>query len=134
MIRDNTHKGIKFRKDQTEKAYQNLIHSPLHIYTGPIMPQEQTADYSLLIHHPSPDLQVDTQYMKGREIFSSTMALRDLTQLQPLGFVNGKPILPVHVIKLMQSAIERGSYRVELVDGETEYKLYRKYHDDKAAS
>lgn len=105
-------------------------HAPFIGYQSTPKTMPQTADYSLLIAHPSPDLQNNLEWMQGREVFKSQIALRDLTQLQPMGFVNGLPILPVHVIKFIQEAVARGSYRVELLDGETEYKLYRKLRDD----
>lgn len=94
------------------------------------MPSEsqQTADFSLFIQHPSPDLQKDEEWMRGKEIFTSTQALRHLGHLEPMGQVNGNMILPPRVIKFLQSSIDEGNYRVELLDGETEYKLYRKFY------
>lgn len=93
------------------------------------MPQVR---FSLLIKHPSPDLQNDPEYMRGREIFNSTMALDELSlaklseKIGGIAQVNGIAILPAFISEFLLTSWRSGAHRVELLIGETEYKMYVK--------
>jgi hypothetical protein len=86
-------------------------------------------DYSLFIKHPSPDIELERAAGKAEpgETFNATIAVRELQALDQIGFtVDGVPLMPAYVVDLLKNAIEAGHYRVELLIGSTEYKLYRK--------
>jgi len=86
-------------------------------------------DYSLFIKTPSPDIPTD-----GREVFNATIAIRDIDAMMTIGFqVDGVPLMPSYIVDFFRQAILAGHYRVELLVGVTEYKLYRKVHKEEKA-
>lgn len=82
--------------------------------------ETQPVKYSLFIKRPSPDLLNDPEYMKGRETFSANIATKDLRE-EP-----ANSLLPPNVYNFMLKEIEGGIHRIELLVGDTEYKLYVK--------
>lgn len=85
-------------------------------------------DYSLFIKHPSPDIVAkrDASNESG-ETFNATIAIKEIKDITSIGFtVDGAPLMPPYIVDLLVKAIEAGHYRVELLVGITEYKLYRK--------
>jgi hypothetical protein len=86
----------------------------------------EKVDYSLFIKKPSPDIKAE-----GHEQFHATIAIKNIDALGEIGFnVDGVPLMPAFVVTFFRLAILAGHYRVELLLGETEYKLYRKFREN----
>jgi len=128
--------------EPTDRAGFQAMAQDLNQLTN--MRREQTADYTLWIKNPSPDLaakiEIDPAFgipgknqmldEVGHEVANITIAAVDLDYIHPIGMINGEEVLPIWVIELLKAAVEAGHYRVELLVGRTEYKLYRKYKGD----
>lgn len=89
-------------------------------------------DYSLFIKHPSPDILAKREArQESGEVFNAEIAVKNISDITSIGFtVDGVPLMPTYIVELLVAAIEEGHYRVELLVGETEYKLYRKFRQE----
>lgn len=89
------------------------------------------AKYSIIVHAPSSDVPTE-----GHETLHLNLALKDLNSLYQLSF----PQLfgpgsdehasacswqfPLHIVRFFMEAEQNGNFRVELLEGSIEYKLY----------
>jgi hypothetical protein len=75
--------------------------------------------YSIIIQKPSPDLAELENYRSAETIHVNASA-KELVHFCRAFFI------PDHIYKCLQECVKYGSYRVEILDGETSYKLYVK--------
>jgi hypothetical protein len=75
--------------------------------------------FSLLIHSPSEDLNSIPEYSDYAQ-FHAQIACHSINGFREICYI------PDHVLDFLENCEERGSHRVEILDGTVSYKLYIK--------
>jgi hypothetical protein len=76
--------------------------------------------YSLIVQMPSPDLVKEKPSLEDGPQSYTRAAASELVHFKRAGHI------PEHIFKFMAECVERGAYRVEILDAVTMYKLYVK--------